>query len=70
MEGIMDIFQCIEGRKSYRAFTQKKVEKGVLEKILRAANRSPSYRNTQPWEVFVVAGERKEIREFAHWYGL
>ncbi|MCJ7596577.1 MAG: nitroreductase [Desulfobacterales bacterium] len=56
----MDLFKCIEGRKSCRAFLGKKVDKGILEKVLKAANRSPSYRNTQPWEVFVVAGEKKE----------
>lgn len=55
----MDVLKCIESRKSCRAFSPKKVTKGVLEKVLKAANRSPSYRNTQPWEVFVVAGEKK-----------
>lgn len=56
----MDFFQCIERRKSYRAFIQKGIDKEILEKVLRAANRSPSYMNTQPWEVFVVAGEKKD----------
>ncbi len=56
----MEFFQCIEGRRSLRAFVPKDVEKGVLEKILRAANRSPSFMNTQPWEVFFVAGEKKD----------
>jgi nitroreductase len=57
----VEFFQCLEGRQSYRAFLQKGVEKTLLERILRAANRSPSYKNTQPWEVFVVAGEKKDI---------
>jgi nitroreductase len=56
----MEFFQCIEKRRSYRAFVQKSVERSVLEKIFGAANRSPSYKNTQPWEVFVVAGEKKD----------
>ena len=56
----MEFFQCIERRKSCRAFVQKAVDKEVLEKVLKAANRSPSYMNTQPWEVFVVTGEKKD----------
>ena len=56
----MDFYKCIEARKSYRAFTQQGVDRKVLEKVLNAANRSPSYRNSQPWEVFVVTGEKKD----------
>jgi len=56
----MELFQCIERRRSNRVFIQKGVDKEILLKVLRAANRSPSYMNTQPWEVFVVAGEKKD----------
>jgi nitroreductase len=56
----MDFFETMESRISQRAFLPKKVEKATLERILRAANRSPSYMNTQPWEVFVVTGKKKE----------
>ena len=56
----MDIVETMEGRISRRAFLPKKVEKATLEKILRTANRCPSYMNTQPWEVFVVTGEKKD----------
>jgi len=56
----MDFFETMESRISRRAFLPKKVEKTTLEGILRAANRSPSYMNTQPWEVFVVTGKKKE----------
>jgi nitroreductase len=56
----MDFFQALEKRVSVRAFLPKKVDKALLEKILKAASHSPSYMNTQPWEVFVVMGEKKE----------
>lgn len=56
----MDFFECIERRRSCRAFVQKGVDKEILEKVLGGANRSPSYMNTQPWEVFVVTGEKKD----------
>jgi len=56
----MDLYECLVNRSSCRAFTPRKVERGTLERILRAANRSPSYMNTQPWEVYAVTGDRKE----------
>ena len=56
----MDFYQVLEGRSSIRAFLPKLVDEGLLEKILQAAGHSPSYMNTQPWEVFVVMGKRKE----------
>jgi nitroreductase len=55
----MDINEAFESRVSRRAFLQKQVEQETLEKILRMANRAPSYMNTQPWEIFVAAGEEK-----------
>ncbi len=56
----MDLFEALESRTSRRGFLPKKVAKATLEKILKAVNRCPSYMNTQPWEVFVAAGEKKE----------
>jgi nitroreductase len=56
----MEVFEALESRMSRRGFFPKKVEKATLEKILKAVNRSPSYMNTQPWEVFVASGVKKE----------
>jgi nitroreductase len=57
----MDLYECIESRRSFRSFIPKAVDKRTLTKVLEAANRSASYMNTQPWEVFVAAGEKKDI---------
>jgi nitroreductase len=43
-------------RNSTRAFTGDPVPKAVIEEILRLALRSPSWGNTQPWEIVVVGG--------------
>ena len=56
----MEFRECIAGRRSTRAFTARKVSRKTIQKILDAANRSPSYMNTQPWEVFVASGDKKE----------
>jgi nitroreductase len=56
----MEVFEAMETRISRRGFLPKKVEKATLEKILKAVNRCPSYMNTQPWEVFVATGAKKE----------
>jgi nitroreductase len=57
----MDLYECLESRKSFLSFLPKKVEKAALERILQAAYRSPSYMNSQPWEVFAVVGEKRDI---------
>ncbi len=56
----MELYECLQSRRSLRSFGPKAVEREVLERILAAANRSPSYMNSQPWEVFAVAGELRE----------
>jgi nitroreductase len=55
----MEILEGIKTRRSIRAFKPKSVTQGVMKKILQAASKSPSYTNTQPWEVVVVSGEKK-----------
>lgn len=56
----MDAMQCIRTRKSIRAFKAEPVPDEVIKEIIGAAQRSPSYKNSQPWEVAVVSGAKKE----------
>jgi len=56
----VDILEGIETRRSIRAFTSTPIPQDTLERILTTAGKSPSYRNTQPWEVAVITGEKKE----------
>jgi nitroreductase len=56
----MDFYESLTSRRSIRAFTDRQVSRETLQKVLEAANRSPSYMNTQPWEVFVASGKKKE----------
>ena len=51
--------QEIFHRTSTRKFLDKKVEEDKIEKIMRAAMASPSAKNGQPWEFFII--NNKEI---------
>ena len=58
----MDIIEGMHTRTSTRAFKPDPVPRETIEKIIAAALRSPSYMNTQPWELAVVTGSRlKEL---------
>lgn len=50
----------IRTRRSVRAFKDKPIDKSILEKIILAASNAPSYSNSQPWEIAVVTGKKKE----------
>ena len=56
----MDAITCIKERMSIRAFTDKPVPRELLTEIIDTAKWSPSYKNSQPWEVLVLSGEKKE----------
>ncbi len=56
----MELLEGIETRKSFRAFKPDPVPKEILETILKAASRSPSYQYTQPSQVAMVSGKKRE----------
>ncbi len=45
-------------RTSIRRYTEQKVEKEKIEKMLRAAMAAPSAHNQQPWEFYVVTDKQ------------
>ena len=56
----MNVSEALITRKSTRAFLPKPVDKAVINRILSAARHAPSGTNTQPWQVAVVTGEKKQ----------
>jgi nitroreductase len=56
----MELIEGLETRRSVRGFKSTPVSKELLTRILNAANRSPSYTNSQPWEVAVVTGAKRD----------
>ena len=55
----MDVLEAIKERKSIRAFKPDPVPKEKLLELLEIAQRAPSGTNTQPWHVYLCAGEVK-----------
>jgi nitroreductase len=55
-EAVMDVYQAVTSRRAVRGFTEQRVSKEVIERVLSAAAWSPSGSNLQPWNIFVVTG--------------
>ena len=56
----MELLEGITTRRSYRAFKTTPIPKETMDHILEAAGKSPSSTNTQPWEVAVVSGKKRD----------
>ncbi len=54
----MDLLQGLKERKSIRAFKPDPVPRELIAQILDTARWSPSWGNTQPWELAVVGGDQ------------
>jgi len=50
----------MKARRSIRAFLPKDVSKEQILELLDVAGRAPSGTNTQPWQVYVVTGAKKQ----------
>ncbi len=64
----MEFKEVIAKRHSVRNFQNKEIPVEILEDIVRTAERAPSWENSQPWNVYIAAGETlKKIKEI--WNG-
>ena len=54
-----DVDEAITTRHSVRAFLDEPVEKKLIYHLLDVARYAPSGTNTQPWHVYVSAGDKK-----------
>jgi nitroreductase len=65
----VETWEAITTRRNVREFKDEQLAPEHLERILEAAWRSPSSRNSQPWD-FVVVTERAELQELSKvWRG-
>lgn len=56
----MDVLEAIEKRRSIRSYTDRPVEKDVLERLVKTAVKAPTGSGMEPWG-FVVLQDQKEI---------
>ncbi len=52
----MDTLEALKARKSIREYTSALVDHATVQRIVDAASRAPSSKNTQPWKLFLVRG--------------
>jgi nitroreductase len=65
----MEAWAAITARRNVRTFTDRVIGREDLDRILEAARRTPSSRNSQPWD-FVVVTDRASLVELAKvWQG-
>ena len=65
----MDVFECIEKRRSIRSFKSTPLPEEDVRKILRAGIMAPSAGNIQPWEFVVTTKEDLKMRLAAAAFG-
>ncbi|MDH5716009.1 MAG: nitroreductase [Spirochaetia bacterium] len=54
--------ECIETRVSVRSFKSDDVSDDIIISAIKTAQRTPSYKNSQPWQVAIVKGDKlKEL---------
>lgn len=58
MEGLLT-------RRSIRKYQDKKIDKAVIEEIIKAAQYSPTAHNKQPWE-FLVIDDKEFLANLRH----
>jgi nitroreductase len=60
----MDVMDAIYGRRSVRAYTDKPLDRNVIEDLLGAAVQAPSAHNTQPWS-FMLIQDRNRLESLS-----
>lgn len=56
----MELSEAIKRRRSIRVFLPDPVPREKIQKIMEIARWAPSWGNTQPWEIVVADGEKRE----------
>ena len=55
----MEVLECIETRRSVRKYTDRAVEKALVEKLVRAAQNAPTWKNSQTARFTAVLDSEK-----------
>lgn len=65
----MELMEGLLTRRSIRKYQDKKIDKAVIEEIIKAAQYSPTAHNKQPWEFLVIDDKEflANLRHIQHW---
>ena len=55
----MTVLDALVNRKCVREFTNDSIDDSVLSQLLEAVRWTPSSKNTQPWKIVVISGQKK-----------
>jgi len=58
---MQSVYKSLKSRKSVRSFLDKEISEATFSMLFDAIRWCPSSKNTQPWKLVVVSGERKKI---------
>jgi coenzyme F420-0:L-glutamate ligase/coenzyme F420-1:gamma-L-glutamate ligase len=56
------LYQLLRERRSIRSYTDRPVERGLIERLLTAATWAPSAHNRQPWRFAVIKDDDTKTR--------
>ncbi len=62
----MDLTEAIYKRRSVRFFTDKQIDQETLIEIIKDAQMTPSWANSQPWRVYIATGQTLKQIQKAH----
>ena len=60
----MNIIECIESRRSVRKYSDKKVSRETIDRLIELGTMAPTSMNKQPWG-FVVIQDKEEIDQLS-----
>ena len=65
----MDLMQGLLTRRSVRKYQNRSIDRDVIERIIAAAQHSPSAHNHRPWEFYVIRDKifMEELRFVQRW---
>lgn len=63
----MSVSQTLQSRFTCRGYKDRPLERDLILQILEVATCAPSWGNTQPWEIFVAAGEPLNRLRETYW---
>ncbi len=61
----MEILECIKNRRSYRKFSDKKLEYDIIKGLLEISVCAPTAQMREPWG-FVIIQDKKELKEISN----